>query len=168
MLIVNNALEVTTLAVRNQASALIASVISLNRDINEAAVLGGEVTRLTMFNFVAARSPQAKGSHGNANLRIMADGQLLGSLISPAGLPQLRLTGKARHFWLAYAAETRAKHTGDNIPRLIEFFCPGGTATDRLLYEYVRGFFLWSSDHYVTYYLLHHDGALVRDLHGVA
>jgi hypothetical protein len=159
MIIVNNRVRDLPAGATN----LIDKIIATNTTINNEAVLGDKVSQQEMATYLQI-ALQPNGAHGNKELYIAADGRTTTTLISIGLLLSLAPRSKAGYFWLAYARKMPPPHAGNDICALTEFFVPGTTAKTRLLYEYLRGMFLWTIDHYTTYALVEdHNGALVRD-----
>lgn len=164
MMIVNNLVDFKTLPLN--AGAQRTAIMEMNRTINTSAVLGDKVSRETMASYVSmTMQPNVNGAHGNPNVYISANGRTTPTQVAASSLAALRPRAKAGYFWMAYAREFAPPHASevDGICTMAEFYVPGTNAKTRLLYEYLRGIFLWTIDHYDSYWLVDDAGTLVTD-----
>ncbi|TFI56621.1 hypothetical protein E2493_19245 [Sphingomonas parva] len=161
MIIVNNRVDTANLP--QGARDLIARIAATNQSIKTEAVLGGKVDATSMMQFIQERAAPM-GAHGNKQLYVSAEGRTTSTLLAIGGLHSIRPTSKAGYFWMAYARSTPPAHAGNDICTLAEFPVTGTNAQTRLLYEYLRGFFLWTTNHYQSYSLVETNGVLVRHL----
>jgi hypothetical protein len=158
--IVNNTIARTAIA--PSASAIITGIIARNTTVNGEAVLDGPVTRADMAGAITVGFP-ANGAHGNKEVFISAFNWTTPTQIASIGTSGLRPRSKAGYFWLAYAQHLPPAHAQGQICTMAEFFCPSTNATTRLLYEYLRGLFLYTTNHYNTYDIISAAGAPIRD-----
>ncbi len=156
--IVNSGQNVVDLATLPPAAKdIIKGVAAMNRKINAESVLT-EVTGANIYYFVWS-TVEPRDAHGNSMLYLSVDGRTTCTYMMQSDLINTRMPSKAAMFWLGYVRETKSRV---GIKTMAEWHVAGTNATTRLLYDYMRDVFLWTTNHYRSYLLIVDSGTLVR------
>lgn len=142
------------------SQSVIAAIQTRNDEVRSRSL---STSDLGYLGGLVSKGMPIRSAHGNPALKVLCNGIETRTVFYKNEFPSMG-GDKVKYAWMSYAMNATTEHARGGIPTLIEFNGGSGQDTDgaRILYEYVRSCFVYTPDHYTTWYLVTQNGAPVR------